>query len=143
MRKYCLPAGFLLAALCLPAHAAAQATPRPLPRGNQCLDPAQARGFVDLDQRRLLVDAGRKRYLIHLAPACWKLDLANAIGLRGDPVTGRVCGGMLESVLVRGEVPCRIEGMEVLSNEQYQAALREREQLRRGRRAAREAAKQR
>jgi hypothetical protein len=40
-------------------------------RGSECLEPDSARGFVGLDDRHLLIDAGRNRYLIQVAPACW------------------------------------------------------------------------
>ena len=147
MPRIRLSAAVLAAALCAPACAAAPAAPpgspaaTPYLRGSQCLEPAFARGFVGLDDRRLLVDGGRNRYRIEVSQACWNLDFASAIGFRGDPVTGRVCGGVSDAILVRGEPPCRIERMEVLSKEQYQAALRERDEWRRARRAEREAAK--
>jgi hypothetical protein len=139
-------APLLLVAIGASAFAAAPAGPprqdtRWL-RGGQCLDPAYARGFVGLDHRRVLVDGGRNRYLIEVAQSCWNLDFASAIGFRGDPVSGKVCGGVLEAILVRGEPPCRIERMEVLSKAQYKAALDEREEQRRAKRAERKAAKQ-
>jgi hypothetical protein len=145
MRISSLFAAFSLMVLAASTLAAAPAAPprqdtRWL-RGGQCLDPAYARGFIGLDDRRLLVDAGRNRYLVEVSPSCWNLDFANAIGFRGDPVSGKVCGGLLDAVLMRGEPPCRIERMELLSKEQYQAALREREEWRRAQREQRKAAK--
>jgi hypothetical protein len=145
MRISSLFAAFVLVATGASAFAAAPAAPprqdtRWL-RGGQCLDPAYARGFIGLDDRHLLVDGGRNRYLVEVSQSCWNLNFANAIGFRGDPVSGKVCGGLLDAILVRGEPPCRIERMELLSKEQYQAALREREEWRRAQRAKREAAK--
>ena len=108
-------------------------------RGHDCLEPAFARGFVNLDHRSVLVDAGRNRYRIEVSPACWNLDTANVIGFRGDPISNRVCGAAMDAVLVRGSVPCRIERMQLLSKEEYRLALGEREQQRRQRKAEREA----
>jgi len=144
MRKSCLLAGFLAATASLCALAAAPATPGhagPYLRGQQCLDPPSARGFSSFDERRLLVDAGRNRYLIEVSQACWNIDFASAIGFRGDPISGKVCGGPMDAILLRGEPPCHIESMLLLDKAQYQAALREREEWRRARRAEREAAK--
>ena len=141
-----LSAAALLTAMCVSSLAAAPATPRPSGpylRGGQCLEPASARGFTALDDRRVLVDGGRNRYLIEVSQSCWNLDFANALGFRGDPVTGKVCGGVMDAILLRGEAPCRIQRMQVLDKEQYQAALRERDEWQRARRAQREAAKKR
>ena len=103
--------------------------------------PSSARGFVGLDDRHLLIDAGRNRYLIQVAPACWDLESASAVGFRGDPISGKVCGGTFDAVVIRGKTPCRIERMELLGKEQYKAAVDDREAWRREQRAKREAAK--
>ena len=146
MRNPSLPLAALAAALavpvCVPAAAASLPAPARL-RGGDCLDPARARGFSSLDARHLLVDAGRRRYRIELAHSCWNLDFANVIGFRGDFASNRVCGGVLDAVLVRGEPPCRIARMELLDADAYAAALRDRDAWRRAQREARAAAKKR
>lgn len=148
MRPRILSTLFALAVL--PAFAAsapaspAKARPDPRPpapvlRGAQCLEPGIARGFVSLDDRTVLVDAGRNRYRIEVSAACWNLDLANVVGFRGDPVMNRVCGSSLDAVLVRGSPPCRIERMELIDKEAYKSLLREHEAGRAARKAERKA----
>jgi hypothetical protein len=147
MRTPSLIAAFLACTGALAATAdAAAATAPPAAsslRGHDCLDPSFARSYTDLDHRRLLVDTGRNRYLIEVTPSCLDLGIANVIGFRGDPINNRVCGGVMDAVLVRNSVPCRIERMVLLSKEEYRQALHDREQGRRQRKAGREAAKQR
>ena len=142
MCRFCAAA--LVAAMCLPALAAAPAPARqdvPWLHGSDCLEPSSARGFVGLDDRHLLIDAGRNRYLIQVAPACRDLESASAVGFRGDPISGKVCGGIFDAVVIRGKTPCRIERMALLSKEQYKAAVDDREAWRREQGAKREAAK--
>ena len=110
-------------------------------KGGECLDPTFARSYYALDRRRLLVDAGSRKYLIEVAPSCWNLDFANAIGFRGDLASNRVCGSAHDEVLVRGEPPCRIERMELLSKEQYRQAIEERDAYRKARKAEAKAKK--
>ena len=130
------------AAVPSPPAPAPGATTRSSPlRGHDCLDPVHARGFVDFDHRSLLVDAGRNRYLIEVSPSCWNLDLANVIGFRGDPINNRVCGSVMDAVLVRDSMPCRIENMRLLSKDEYRQALHEHEAARKQRKAERAAAK--
>ena len=44
--------------------------PRTLLRGSECLDPQRARGWTQLDDGDLLVDAGRQKYRVTLISAC-------------------------------------------------------------------------
>lgn len=101
----------------------------PALRGAQCLDPERARTWVNEDERHLLVDSGRYKYRIEVAPACTALGYSQLIGFRGDPVLGRVCGGLGDAVLTR-DYPCRIERMELLSKEQYRQAVKDRRSYR-------------
>jgi hypothetical protein len=135
MRKMLVSAALLVLS---PALASAPADPAPgarTLRGGECLDPAFARGFTAMDNRHLLVDAGRRHYLLELEASCWNLDFANAIGFRGDPVSQRVCGGFNEAVVFRGERPCRIERMSLLGKDEYKAALHDREAWRKAHRS--------
>lgn len=99
-------------------HAAA--APGDFLRGAQCLDPTFARGWVYLDDRNILVDAGRYRYRIELNSSCRDIAFTPMITFRGDPISGRVCGGPFDAVITR-DFPCRIQRMELLSKEQYKA----------------------
>ena len=92
----------------------------PYLRGAQCLDPEFARGWVYLDDRHILVDAGRNRYQIEFSSYCRDIAWTPVIGFRGDPVSGRVCGGPFDSVLTR-DVPCRIQHMDLISREEYKS----------------------
>ncbi len=89
-------------------------------RGSQCLDPAFARGWVYLDDRHILVDAGRNRYRIEFSSYCRDIAFTPVIGFRGEPVGGRVCGGPFDSVLTR-DMPCHIQRMDLISREEYKA----------------------
>ena len=140
MRTPSLIAALVLCAGAFPALAATPAQPAAVwLHGHDCLDPAQARGYADLDRGRLLVDAGRKRYLVEVTPSCLNLDVAMVIGFRGDPISNRVCGGPMDAVLVRHSIPCRIERMQLLSKEEYRQALLDYQAQLRARRAERKA----
>ena len=79
-----LPA-LLIAAFALPGAGAAsdREHPRAPPlRGGECLDPNMARSFTELDDNRLLVDAGHYRYLIEVSSGCWNLRNTPVIGFR-------------------------------------------------------------
>lgn len=103
------------------ASASQQSAPgSPYLRGSQCLDPAFARGWVYLDDRHILVDAGRNRYRIQFGGYCRDIAWTQVIGFRGEPITGRVCGGPFDSVLTR-DVPCNIQRMDLISREEYKA----------------------
>ncbi len=132
---------FLLAAVAVPLAAAPRdpIPPEPALRGAQCLDPDLARGFTPIDDRVVLIDAGRRHYRIEVTPSCSSLDTTSVIGFRGDPILNRVCGMGFDAILVRGGHPCRIEHMQLISKAEYRQALREREERRRTLRAERRA----
>ena len=109
-------------------------------RGNKCLDPRQARSWTLLDDRSLLVDAGRYAYRIELGPACTGITWSQFLRFRGDDVTGRVCGTFGDAVVTR-DYPCRIERMHLLSRDEYRQAIKDRDDARKARKAARDAAK--
>jgi hypothetical protein len=120
-------------ALAVAASPAAATTPRtPLLRGNQCLDPDYARGWVYLDDTNMLVDTGRIRYHIELNARCHDIAWAPVIAFRGDPITGYVCGNAFDAVITR-ERPCTIRNMSLISKEQYKALEQEYHDRRRDR----------
>jgi len=135
MRKTLISAALLL--ILSPALAS---SPAPKPegsrylRGGECLDPTFVRGFTSMDNRHLLIDAGSRHYLVELEASCWNLDFANVIGFKGDPVSQRVCGGFNESIVFRGERPCRIERMSLVTKDEYKAALKDRDAWRKAHR---------
>ena len=136
MRQTLLAATLVLATLPALASAPSPQARTGVLRGSECLDASYARGFQTVDDRRLLVDAGRRKYLIEVTPSCWTLDISPTIGFRGDPIFNRVCGSLGDAVLVRGSPPCRIEHMEVLDKDAYAQARRESEAWRKAKAAA-------
>ncbi|MFT3805310.1 DUF6491 family protein [Arenimonas sp.] len=132
--------------LCGLAHASSASAPAEPPASTrilpvaQCLDPQMARGWTQMDNGDLLVDAGRNKYRMRVAPACTALSYSNFVGFRGDPITGRVCGGFRDAVLTR-DYPCKIEGMQRLSKEEYEATLKADKEARKARKTSKEKAK--
>ena len=123
-------------AIGLATSATAGAPAAPILRGSQCLDPDFARGWVELDDRTILVDAGRNRYRIEVGGACTSLSFSPLLVFRGDPVSGRVCGTLGDAILTR-DYPCRIERMELISKAQYKQAIDDRAAERKRRKAER------
>ncbi len=121
MKRQSIAAALALCLLALPALADA---PRSL-RGADCLDPSMARSWTELDNRSILVDAGRRKYRMEISPACPGFGFSPFLGFKGDPVSGRVCGIIGDSIITRDST-CRIERMEVLDKAQYKQALESR-----------------
>ena len=101
-------------------------------RGAECLDPAMARSWIELDRDTLLVDAGRYKYRIEVSGACSAVGWSQLLLFRGDPITGRVCGNIGDAILTR-DYPCTIQDMQLLDKEQYKALMEDRN-ARRGKR---------
>ena len=112
-------------ALGLAASAGVAAHETPYLRGSQCLDPDFARNWIELDDRTILVDAGRNRYRIEVAPACSSLSFTPLLVFRGDPISGRVCGNLGDAILTR-DYPCKIERMQLISKAEYKQAVDDR-----------------
>ncbi len=125
-----------LLALGLAASANAGTTDAPFLRGAQCLDPNLARSWVELDDRTILVDAGRNKYRIEVSGACTSLSFSQVLVFRGDPVSGRVCGSLGDAILTR-DYPCKIERMQLISKAEYKQAMDDRAAERKRRKAER------
>ena len=93
----------------------------PVLTGADCLDPEWARSWHYLNDRQVLVDAGRRHYRITFFNSCYELSGAPDLVLKGDAVTGRVCGYMSDAALVRDH-KCSLESIEIISAEEYDAA---------------------
>jgi hypothetical protein len=110
-------------ALVLPLAActtAAPGTARTAPAMADCVDPARVHSFAVLNDDVLLLEAGADHYRVQLDPTCIGADSEWALRMRGDPVTGRVCGYARDAILTdRGE--CRIDRVEWISKETYNA----------------------
>ena len=138
MRQTILATTLVLAAL--PALASAPAPAAEAPgrflRGSECLDPSLVRGFHTLEHNQVIVDGGRRFYRIEVAPSCWNLRFASVIAFRGDLVSGRVCGTIHDQILVRGEPPCPIQGMSLMTKDQYKQMQLDQSAARKARREA-------
>lgn len=121
------------------APEARPATTRILPAA-ECLDPDRARAWTQMDNGDVLVDAGRYKYRMQIASACTALSFSTFVGFRGDPVTGRVCGGFSDAVLTR-DYPCKIQGMQRMTKEEYEATLKADKEARKARKLEKEKAK--
>jgi len=131
-----IPAFALVLALGLATSASAGSPDTPILRGSQCLDPDFARGWVELDDRTILVDAGRHKYRIEVGGACTSLSFSSVLVFRGDPVSGRVCGNLGDAILTR-DYPCKIERMQLISKAEYKQAIDDRAAERKRRKAER------
>jgi hypothetical protein len=90
-----------------------------LTSGN-CLDTSRIRGWSSIDDNLILVDDGRHKYRIEVAPGCNALKFTHSIAFKGDPISGRVCG--LGDEIVTRDYPCNIQRMELLTTQQYKQA---------------------
>lgn len=101
----------------------------PLRPVSECLDPDRARSWQMLDSNRLLVDAGRRHYLIELAWSCPELGTHADLVFRSHNAGGRVCGDIGDSIVPQGSGGnilgrCDIARIIRISAEQYAAELR-------------------
>ncbi len=118
-----LPLFVLLAALSgAPAASESPAKPpRVTLRGADCLDPDWARSWAYVDDRTLLIDAGRRKYRITLDFPSFDLAMAIDLGFRGDVISDRLCGYGSEYLLVRGKRQY-IDRIELIDDATYRAA---------------------
>lgn len=100
--------------------AASASSDKPL-RGANCLDPARVRNWIHIDDRHLLVDAGRQKFRVSLSIPCHDLAFSPTISFRGDPVSERVCGFAMDAVTTR-DMRCPIVRVEALDAEAWNAA---------------------
>ena len=82
-----------------------------------CLDPSRARSWEEVSDG-LLVDAGRDRFLLRIAPGCTGLYTSPTLVFRGDRIGNRVCGYPGDEV-VAGHDRCRILSVERLDDAAY------------------------
>lgn len=97
---------------------------QPLRPLGECLDPMRARAFLLVDGDRLLVDAGRRHYLIELRWNCPALYNASALDFRSRNPAGRICGDIEEQVSAAGSPAlqmdrCRIAKVTRISRDEY------------------------
>lgn len=116
----------LLLAAAWPALAAAPAAdgpPRRTLSGADCLDPDRARSWTYVDAGELLVDAGKRKYRIHMREVCPELGTSSALAFRGDGISQRICGHVGDRIVTR-ERSCRIDRIELIDKATYEALLK-------------------
>lgn len=119
--------GLALVAVAAPGpSAAAEGTPgNPLRPLSECLDPAQARRWAIVDPDKIVVDAGRRRFLIQLDAKCPDLHWTQLLQFRTAGGSSRLCGHAFEAVLpdARGgvSIPCTVRSITSIDRERYRA----------------------
>lgn len=82
-----------------------------------CFDSQRVRNWIAIDEETLLIDAGRKKYRMHLRDSCSRMSTSATLRFKGDPISGRVCGS-LDAIYVEGE-RCRISGIEEIDRKTF------------------------
>lgn len=103
-----------------PAAAAPGSLQTPL-RGADCLDPARTRSYLMTGDKEVIVDAGKRKYRLSIGQSCPALSYTQAISFRGEQIDGRLCGGINDAV-VTSDYPCKVDRIELITDEQYKAA---------------------
>ena len=88
-----------------------------------CIHEPSIRGYTVLDERNLIIDAGRRSYHLVLQHRAWGLKSSLGVGFRTR--TGRVCAGFDELVFeghLDGE-SIRIESIQALTPEEEEHLL--------------------
>ena len=94
----------------------------PSPRGD-CIHEPSIRGYTVLDERNLIIDAGRRSYHLVLQRRAWGLN--SSWGIAFKSTTSRVCAGFDEMVFkghLDGE-SIRIESIQALTPEEEEHLL--------------------
>lgn len=135
--KFCVIAATgCLGVSALPVGAAVGTPAQPLRPLSECLDPQQARGWSRLDDGTVVVDAGRRKFLIRLPMRCPDLDHTPILNFRPAAGNSRLCGNATEALLgdARGgvQIPCDIASIESLTPDDYRARMDERERAKTG-----------
>ena len=82
-----------------------------------CFDSQRVRNWIVIDDETLLIDAGRKKYRMHLRDSCSSMGTSSTLRFKGDPISGRVCGS-LDAINVEGEL-CRISSIEEIDKKTF------------------------
>ena len=82
-----------------------------------CFDSQRVRNWIVIDDETLLIDAGRKKYRMHLRDSCSSMGTSTSLRFKGDPISRRVCGS-LDAINVEGE-HCRISSIEEIDKKAF------------------------
>ena len=92
------------------------------PRGD-CIHEPSIRGYTVLDERNLIIDAGRRSYHLVLQRRAW--GLKSSWGIAFDTTTSRVCAGF-DEMMFKGHLDgesIRIESIQALTPEEEEHLL--------------------
>lgn len=97
-----------------------------------CIRTASITDFYRLDDRNLIVYAGRRPYHVELAQTCFGLDFATIIAFYDRRADERICGYGFDRVIVDRTIPeaCAIAGVDELTDEQAEELRRRAESSR-------------
>lgn len=125
MTKALLNLGFATLALAVASTAiAAEGTPtHPLRPLSECLDPQHARGWAIVDGDDIVVDAGRRKFVIHFSASCPDLNWTRLLQFRTAGGSSRLCGYANEAVLPDDKggmsIPCSIASITSIDAARY------------------------
>jgi hypothetical protein len=119
----------MLTLLAVPAVASVSAVDAP----QGCLNPAHVRGWSLLPDDHVLVDAGKRRFLIELSQTCAGLDHNPFLGFISHRPDSRVCGQRGDQLVPHGSAagrrpPCPIQRVRLLDDAEYANELERRVQ---------------
>ncbi|GAB2504614.1 DUF6491 family protein [Arenimonas alkanexedens] len=118
-RLLTLPAALLLLAACTDGGGTRSPDAS---RGPACIDPNAVRTWHNLDGEVIYVDTGRHKYRVDLMENCRELGNGGRMGLRGDSITGRVCG-KFGDLVVLPHTSCRISRVSRIDEDAYALAI--------------------
>lgn len=100
----------------------------PLRPVGECIDPARVRSWALDGDERLLIDAGRRHYLVELSTGCPELGINPFIGFVSRNPSGRICGDIGDRVVPHGSAAagrgwCPIQRVNVIDEAQYAALV--------------------
>ncbi len=109
------------------AWAGDDASSRPIKPITDCMDPGRVRAWSNQGDR-VVVDAGRRQYVIELAHGCPELDLNPFLGFISHNPSGRICGDVGDRLVPHGahasvRRQCSIRGMRMIDRAEYASMM--------------------
>ncbi|HBK56222.1 MAG TPA: hypothetical protein DDZ76_08075 [Xanthomonadales bacterium] len=100
----------------------ATSTYRPLSPVSDCLNPSRVRDWAYVNDREILVNAGRKKYRILMSYGCPGLAFGHSIRFEPGPGVGRMCGHLNENVIADAS-RCDVARVELIDSETWNRIL--------------------
>jgi hypothetical protein len=98
--------------------------------GGDCIDPGRVRGWAALHGQRVLIDAGRRHYLVELSGSCPQLAEHPFLGYHSNHAAGRVCGRDGDRLVPHGSAAsrrgdCPIRRLRAVDGDEYARIMRQ------------------